>query len=74
MKTTILFSAALLLAPLADLNAAEKSTPNIVYFLVDDMGYADCGFNGGKDIRTPNIDKLAKQGAVLKSFYVQPLC
>ncbi len=48
--------------------------PNIIYFLVDDMGYADCGFNGGKDILTPNIDKLAKLGAVLKSFYVQPLC
>ncbi len=48
--------------------------PNIVYFLVDDLGYADCGFNGGKDIRTPNIDKLAKEGAVLKSYYVQPVC
>lgn len=64
----------LLLAPLACLNGAEHPKPNIVYFLVDDMGYADCGFNGGKDFRTPNIDKLAMQGAVLKSFYVQPLC
>ncbi len=42
--------------------------------MIDDLGYADCGFNGGKDIRTPNIDKLAKGGANLKSFYVQPLC
>ena len=48
--------------------AAAEQRPNIVYFLVDDLGYADCGFNGGKDIRTPNIDKLAKSGAVLKSF------
>jgi arylsulfatase A-like enzyme len=54
--------------------AAAEERPNIVYFLVDDLGYADCGFNGGKDIRTPNIDKLAKSGAVLKSFYVQPVC
>jgi arylsulfatase A-like enzyme len=54
--------------------AAAEQRPNIVYFLVDDLGYADCGFNGGKDIRTPNIDKLAKSGAVLKSFYVQPVC
>jgi arylsulfatase A-like enzyme len=51
-----------------------SAKPNIVYFLVDDLGYADCGFNGGKDIRTPNIDKLAKEGAVLKSYYVQPVC
>jgi len=55
-------------------SSAADSKPNIVYFLVDDLGYADCGFNGGKDIRTPNIDKLAKEGAVLKSYYVQPVC
>ncbi len=67
------FLAAVLFA-LASMTAAKAAKPNIVYFLVDDLGYADCGFNGGKDIRTPNIDKLAKQGAVLKSFYVQPLC
>lgn len=48
--------------------------PNIVYLLIDDLGYADCGFNGGTDIKTPNIDKLAHEGAILKSFYVQPVC
>ncbi|MHB8901423.1 MAG: arylsulfatase B [Thermoguttaceae bacterium] len=52
--------------------AAEK--PNIVFLLVDDLGYADCGFNGGKDILTPNIDKLAGSGAVLEAHYVQPVC
>ena len=48
--------------------------PNIIYFLVDDMGFADTGFNGCTDIKTPNIDNLAKQGAVLDSFYAQPVC
>jgi arylsulfatase A-like enzyme len=62
----------LLLALSTSILAADK--PNIVYFLIDDLGYADCGFNGGKDIQTPNIDKLAKEGAVLKSYYVQPVC
>jgi arylsulfatase A-like enzyme len=52
--------------------ASEK--PNILYIMADDMGYADAGFNGGKDIRTPNLDKIAKGGAVLTSFYVQPVC
>ncbi len=52
--------------------AADK--PNIVIFLIDDLGYADVGFNGGKDIRTPNIDRLAGQGTVLASHYVQPVC
>ena len=37
-------------------------------------GRADCGFMGGKDIRTPHIDKLAKEGVVLDAFYVQPVC
>ena len=54
--------------------ATAPARPNIVYFLIDDLGYADCGFNGGKDIRTPHIDKLAREGAVLESFYVQPVC
>lgn len=55
----------------ADSNAAK---PNIIYFLVDDMGNADTGFNGCQDIHTPNLDKLAKQGALLDSFYAQPVC
>jgi len=36
-----------------------EAKPNIVCFLIDGLGYADCGFNGGTDIRTPSIDKLA---------------
>lgn len=54
--------------------AAEAPRPNIVYLLVDDLGYADVGFTESKDILTPNIDKLAKEGAILESFYVQPVC
>lgn len=68
----------LTLCPLCpSLLAVENDTsakPNIVYLLVDDMGFADIGFNGCKDFQTPNIDKLAKQGAVLDSFYAQPVC
>lgn len=56
--------------------AAESKPrqPNIVYLLVDDLGYADCGFNGGTDIQTPHINALAKSGAILKAFYTQPVC
>ena len=53
---------------------AAPAKPNIIYILADDMGYADAGFNGGKDIKTPNLDLLARGGANLKSFYVQPVC
>jgi arylsulfatase A-like enzyme len=54
--------------------AEEAVRPNVVYFLVDDMGREDCGFMGGKEIRTPHIDKLAGAGSKLESYYVQPLC
>ncbi len=54
--------------------AGAESHPNIVFFLIDDLGYADCGFNGGNEIRTPNIDQLAASGAVIESHYVQPVC
>lgn len=53
---------------------AESSRPNVVFLLIDDLGYADCGFNGGKEIKTPHIDALAEGGAVLESHYVQPVC
>lgn len=53
---------------------APKPKPNIVYILADDMGYADAGFNGGKEIKTPHLDRLAKAGTILRSFYVQPVC
>lgn len=53
---------------------SKPAKPNIVYFLVDDLGHTDVGFTGSKEIRTPNIDKLAKGGAILDSFYVQPVC
>ncbi len=54
--------------------AAAATRPNIVYFLIDDLGYADVGFMGSKDMRTPHIDRLAKEGVILSSFYVQPVC
>ncbi len=65
----------LMLAAFANATHAQvaKKKPNILFLLLDDLGYTDVGFNGG-DIKTPNIDKLAKSGAKLSSFYVQPVC
>jgi len=54
--------------------AETAKRPNIVFILADDMGYNDAGFMACKDIRTPNLDSLAKAGMVLESFYVQPVC
>ena len=61
-----------LLAPAAA-PAQSAKKPNILYIVADDLGWADVGFHGS-DIRTPNIDRLAKGGAVLDQFYVLPMC
>lgn len=53
-------------------HAAVK--PNIVHIVADDLGWQDVGFNGCRDIRTPNLDRLARDGARLTQFYVQPMC
>lgn len=54
-----------------------KQKPNILVFLVDDMGWGDPGAYGGGEAMgaaTPNIDRLAKEGLKLTSVYSQPLC
>lgn len=48
--------------------------PNIVFIMADDLGWADVGYHGSKDAKTPSIDKLAKEGAKLETFYAQPMC
>lgn len=64
----------LLMPSVLKANNEPSQKPNILFFLIDDLGYADCGFNGGREIRTPNIDELANDGAILESHYVQPVC
>jgi arylsulfatase A-like enzyme len=55
--------------------AAQQAAPrpHIVYIVADDLGWKDVEFHGS-DIKTPNIDKLAQEGARLEQFYVQPMC
>jgi arylsulfatase A-like enzyme len=57
---------------LASTRAAEK--PNILYIVADDLGSKDLGFQGATDLKTPNLDRLAKEAARLRQFYVQPMC
>lgn len=53
--------------------AAER--PNLVIIFTDDQGYGDLGCFGGKQVYTPHIDQMAKEGARLTSFYVAaPVC
>ena len=52
--------------------AAAK--PNIVLIVTDDVGYGDLGSYGAPDIKTPNIDSLARDGVRLTDFYAAPQC
>ena len=55
--------------------AAETTIrPNVVIVLADDQGWGDLSFNGNPNLRTPNIDSLARAGAVLDRFYVCAVC
>lgn len=49
--------------------------PSIVFILADDLGYNEMGFmNSSRGIHTPHLDTLAKEGVILKNYYVQPIC
>jgi len=66
---------ALLIYVAGSLTAAEPRKPNVIVILADDMGYADVGVNGCKDIPTPHIDSLAKNGLRCTNGYVShPYC
>ena len=45
---------------------AEDKQPNILIILADDMGYADMGCQGSKDLETPHLDKVAASGTRFK--------
>lgn len=54
--------------------AAERP-PNVVIIFTDDQGYADVGCFGGKNVRTPNLDRMAKEGRRFTDFHVaQAVC
>ncbi len=68
----------LLIAPPASLHAAEPTepdrSPNFVIVFIDDLGYADIGPFGATKQKTPNLDRMAREGMKLTSFYAAPVC
>jgi arylsulfatase A-like enzyme len=51
-----------------------RARPNFVIILADDLGYGDIGPFGSKLNRTPNLDRMAREGLRLTSFYAAPVC
>ncbi len=53
----------------------ETQSPNVVLIFTDDQGYNDVGVFGASDIKTPNLDQMAKEGLKLTNFYAaQAVC
>lgn len=54
---------------------AQNSRPNIVLFIADDHLYTDCGPYGWRDVRTPNLDRLAREGLLFRNAFAgSPTC
>lgn len=54
--------------------AAETKQPNVVIVYIDDLGYADIGPFGATKQKTPHLDRMAREGLKLTSFYAAPVC
>ena len=55
-------------------SAESAQRPNIVLIFIDDLGYGDVGPFGNTTIKTPHLDRLAKEGMKFTSFYATPVC
>lgn len=53
---------------------AAPPRPNVVVFLADDAGWGDYGFSGNRQVATPNIDSIGRDGVSLDRFFVCPVC
>ncbi len=77
-RFTILIQLAVALCAMYDFAAsamaADSDAPNFVIINIDDLGYADIGPFGSTLNRTPNLDRMAKEGRLLTSHYAAPVC
>src|SRR3954466_14886577 len=71
MRTT---SALVGFAALVASPALAADRPNVVVILTDDQGGGDLSLNGNPNLKTPQIDSLARDGALFERFFVQPVC
>src|SRR5437870_3601220 len=64
-------------APLASAAAPllAPRAPNIIFILVDDLGYGDLGITGNRDVPTPHMDSIGREGVRFTQFYcASPVC
>lgn len=79
MKKTVIASmiglALCATSTLSVVHAAAEKRPNLVFIVADDLGYGDLATYGHQIVKTPNIDRLAKEGVKFTEYYAPaPLC
>ncbi len=62
------------LTPLFPAAAVAAERPNVIVIMTDDQGYPDLGCHGNPVVKTPHLDAMAARSAVMKQFYVSPVC
>ena len=72
--TVLLVLAAWWQTSLSQASVADGSRPNFIIIFIDDLGYADIGPFGATRQRTPHLDRMAREGMKLTSFYAAPVC
>ena len=71
---TLVYAIALLFL-FVELSPAQiAQRPNVLVIITDDQGHGDLGFHGNPKIRTPHLDKFARESVQFLRFYVSPVC
>lgn len=74
MKRILLAAPLMLLAAATGRAAPARTPPNVIVILADDLGAGELGCYGNKQNRTPNLDRLARTGAMFRTCWATPLC
>src|SRR5438874_87642 len=74
MNRSLLLAAALLLAATTSATAQAPARPNVLIVLTDDQGLGDFSFTGNPVLKTPNMDRFAREAVRFTDFHVAPMC
>ena len=70
----VIFTMGVALTSAANGNDSSSNRPNVVLIMADDMGYEALSVNGSESCKSPNLDRLAKQGIRFRNCFANPLC
>src|SRR5665213_2834287 len=74
LRKTFLVILLMLIAGVARAAEIAGARPNIIFILTDDLGYGDAGCTGNPIVKTPNIDRIYREGVRFSDFRVSPTC